>query len=211
MKKIFIPLVLLFIFIGLFFTLNNYIYKEKQSDNLPVKTYQATLTGKQTCLPHKNTSASQTLECATGIQTESGEYYALDLNQVIDGTLLVQNNETFTATGTITPIENLSSDNWQKYDVQGIFSVSSFVVTINEEETPPTKPVRPKPTPEIPVQKECYVGGCSSQLCGEEPGMMSTCEYREEYACYQSAICERQTDGKCGWTETEELMACLGK
>jgi hypothetical protein len=65
-----------------------------------------------------------------------------------------------------------------------------------------------EPTPVIPTGA-CYVGGCSSQLCSNEPGMASTCEYREEYACYQNAVCERQTTGECGWTQTQALNACL--
>ncbi len=58
---------------------------------------------------------------------------------------------------------------------------------------------------------ECVIGGCSSQLCVDTSlgDIMSTCEYREEYACYQSATCERQSNGQCGWTETKELNECL--
>ncbi len=57
----------------------------------------------------------------------------------------------------------------------------------------------------------CKVGGCSGQICGEakEGGLVSTCEWREEYACYGSAVCERQKSGSCGWTETDELRKCL--
>lgn len=55
----------------------------------------------------------------------------------------------------------------------------------------------------------CYVGGCSQTVCSDEPGAVSTCEYRPEYACYNTATCERQDDGKCGWTETDELALCL--
>lgn len=61
-------------------------------------------------------------------------------------------------------------------------------------------------TPGAP--KACVVSGCSGQICGEKE-MMSSCEYRESYACYKSARCERQTNGVCGWTETAELRACL--
>ena len=57
----------------------------------------------------------------------------------------------------------------------------------------------------------CYVGGCSSQVCSDEEGVVSTCEWREEYACYQGAACERQADGECGWTQTDELRECLGE
>lgn len=57
----------------------------------------------------------------------------------------------------------------------------------------------------------CFVGGCSGQICSDREGIISTCEWREEYACYQQATCERQADGACGWTQTAELQACLGE
>lgn len=56
---------------------------------------------------------------------------------------------------------------------------------------------------------ECFIGGCSSQVCSDKPDVVSSCEYRSEYACYQKATCERQVSGKCGWTETADLTSCL--
>jgi hypothetical protein len=55
----------------------------------------------------------------------------------------------------------------------------------------------------------CFVGGCSSQICSDQEGLISTCEFRPEYACYQTATCERQTNGSCGWTASPALEACL--
>ena len=63
--------------------------------------------------------------------------------------------------------------------------------------------------PAAPSLGPCYIGGCSSQLCSDSPDLASTCEYREEYACYREAVCERQQNGQCGWTQTSELNACL--
>lgn len=60
-----------------------------------------------------------------------------------------------------------------------------------------------------PAQGACFVGGCSGQICSDQEGVISTCEFRPEYACYQTATCERQPGGECGWTETPELDACL--
>jgi hypothetical protein len=60
------------------------------------------------------------------------------------------------------------------------------------------------------VDQTCYVGGCSGQICSDQEGVISTCEWKDEYACYASATCERQPDGQCGWTPTPELTACLG-
>jgi hypothetical protein len=58
-------------------------------------------------------------------------------------------------------------------------------------------------------EEGCYVGGCSSQLCSDRTDIASTCEWRDDYACYRTASCERQATGECGWTETAELTACL--
>lgn len=59
-------------------------------------------------------------------------------------------------------------------------------------------------------RKACAKGGCSGSLCIEEgQDVVTTCEWRPEYACYQNAQCERQSDGQCGWTQTQELAACL--
>ncbi len=57
----------------------------------------------------------------------------------------------------------------------------------------------------------CATGGCSGELCSEASGdpILSPCIYREEFACYADAECARQADGECGWTQTEELEACL--
>lgn len=58
----------------------------------------------------------------------------------------------------------------------------------------------------------CVVGGCSGQICGEEgevEGTVTTCEWLEEYACYQKTRCERQTNGQCGWTENTEFGQCM--
>lgn len=54
----------------------------------------------------------------------------------------------------------------------------------------------------------CRVTGCSGQVCADDDAI-TTCEWRDEYACYRSAECARQADGACGWTETPELSSCL--
>jgi hypothetical protein len=57
----------------------------------------------------------------------------------------------------------------------------------------------------------CVAAGCSGVLCvsPEESDTVTTCEYRAEYACYDNAKCEKQTNGKCGWTMSSTLTACL--
>jgi len=54
----------------------------------------------------------------------------------------------------------------------------------------------------------CVITGCSSHLCSEEE-VATTCEFQEAYRCFDSAICERQDDGKCDWSESERIARCL--
>jgi hypothetical protein len=60
----------------------------------------------------------------------------------------------------------------------------------------------------IADMKPCIKTGCSNQVCSDHT-VMTTCEWRAEYACYQKATCARQADGNCGFTPTRELTACL--
>ena len=56
--------------------------------------------------------------------------------------------------------------------------------------------------------KPCFKTGCSQQVCSDEE-VITTCEWRAEYECYKTARCERQSTGKCGFTDTPELRRCL--
>lgn len=58
------------------------------------------------------------------------------------------------------------------------------------------------------IEGACVRSGCSGQICGEE-SVVTTCEFRPEYTCLQNAACERQVDGRCGFTQTPELEECL--
>ncbi len=65
----------------------------------------------------------------------------------------------------------------------------------------------PPPKPATPEASDCRPTGCSGTVCAAED-VMTTCEYRPEYECYKTAVCERQGD-ECGWRDTPELKACL--
>ncbi len=63
----------------------------------------------------------------------------------------------------------------------------------------------------VPDSSRCRATGCSGQVCADQD-VVTTCEWREEYACYQRVgVCERQADGACGWTQTPDLQQCLGQ
>ena len=59
------------------------------------------------------------------------------------------------------------------------------------------------------VMDPCHVGGCSKEVCSDRPDVVSPCIFKPEFNCYQTATCEPQQDGACGWTQTPELTACI--
>ena len=59
-----------------------------------------------------------------------------------------------------------------------------------------------------PAARRCFKTGCSSEVCADR-NVITTCIFRPEFACYQKAICARQANGECGFTQTPELAACL--
>jgi hypothetical protein len=119
-----------------FFVFNNYIYQEKQAEPGNVERYQGQLTGEYVCLPHRDTTGPTTLECAFGIKTESGEHYAVDFgaDNTRSGEFIM--GQTVTLEGTVTPIEMLSTDYWQKYDVEGIISIMPDQRIMDPEDGP---------------------------------------------------------------------------
>lgn len=127
-KSLLIIAAVLIALIAGFYGFNAYIYNEKQGDGNDVVSYTGALTGTQVCLPHADTDGPQTLECALGMKTDSGEFYALDFGETLDGLPPgLQSDERFSVTGLITPVEMLSSDHWQKYAIEGIISVTEPV------------------------------------------------------------------------------------
>lgn len=58
------------------------------------------------------------------------------------------------------------------------------------------------------IPNPCLPTGCSGQICADVP-VITTCEWRPEYACIKMQICEVQSDGICGWTSTDESKACF--
>lgn len=77
----------------------------------------------------------------------------------------------------------------------------------------PDEPLVTIPTGGEDQTTGCMVTGCSGTVCAEpdaEP-VVTTCEFKPHYACYRQAVCERQTNGTCGWTETVGFTTCLDR
>lgn len=91
---------------------------------------------------------------------------------------------------------------------------AAYALTVSDSRSIALTPIKSVPIlPENPIEiGQCITAGCSGQLCVEAQAdpLATTCEWREEYACYRQATCERQQNGACGWTMDEQLTSCLG-
>ncbi|MCD8507849.1 MAG: hypothetical protein LRY42_00380 [Candidatus Pacebacteria bacterium] len=88
--------------------------------------------------------------------------------------------------------------------------------------TPPTR-TTPNPTPrndnpprnlsERIANPQCRISGCSGHICEsvDEPSYATTCEWREEYACYKQdgVTCGINAQGVCGWIPEGSIAQCI--
>lgn len=83
--------------------------------------------GTFTCLPHKNTDGPQTLECALGVKSDDGHYYALS-----SAGATAYSASATTPTGArvrvVGRVGVTGPGNWEQYDIVGIVEVSTFTV-----------------------------------------------------------------------------------
>jgi hypothetical protein len=56
--------------------------------------------------------------------------------------------------------------------------------------------------------RACVVTGCRNELCSDA-AHSSPCEASPSDACFNTASCERQADGRCGFTMTTALSTCI--
>jgi hypothetical protein len=84
------------------------------------------LEGRATCLPHKEKAGVQTDECALGLETDAGTFYAIDGSGLEPGALVTLNESVRVRVGGLAvPIEAISSNAWDRYDIIGIMRVES--------------------------------------------------------------------------------------
>ncbi len=86
-----------------------------------------TLSGKYVCLPHLVESDFQTMECAFGLQTNDGDFYAVNFGQSVDAVKQFMAGGKVTAEGFVVIKEALSSNQWASYKMKGIFTITKFL------------------------------------------------------------------------------------
>ncbi len=90
----------------------------------PIVSSQIYEHGEYVCLPHKDKTGPQTLECALGLKSHEGEYFALDTSSIDQNYIQkLQVGAHVFIEGDFVPVEALSSDHWQTYDIKGIVKV----------------------------------------------------------------------------------------
>ncbi|MBI4738095.1 eight-cysteine-cluster domain-containing protein [Candidatus Woesearchaeota archaeon] len=59
---------------------------------------------------------------------------------------------------------------------------------------------------------DCVAGGCSGTICQSKKAepVVTTCEYRSEYACYKQISCGCVA-GHCAWNEDARFKACVAQ
>ncbi len=85
--------------------------------------------------------------------------------------------------------------------------------TLNQEPIPTSQPAltnEGQPV-ECYTDADCMVAGCSGTLCvprDEQRGIVTTCEYKEEYACFANDNC-LCVHNKCNWQGSELFRRCV--
>jgi hypothetical protein len=124
MKKNIIMLFVAIVVIGIVIISVGFKKEKAELDPTPKNV---TLSGVYVCLPHKDTTGPQTEECAFGIKTDDGDYYAVNFGQSADAMNQFQSGSRIKAEGFTVIKEALSTNQWDKYNMKGIFTVTKMI------------------------------------------------------------------------------------
>ncbi len=83
----------------------------------------------------------------------------------------------------------------ETYPLQGSASRIGLVEDLEDEERP--------------ERTECYVAGCSGELCTANPDVTSTCEFLPGMECLHEDMSCQLVDGECTWVLSESSAQCF--
>lgn len=112
--------------VGYFFFPTFFLLSTRTQD-LDPRPKNMTLSGNYVCLPHINPEGPQTMECAFGLKTDDGVYYAVNFGSSSDSFSKFKSGSHITAEGFVVIKEALSSSEWAKYNMKGIFTITKII------------------------------------------------------------------------------------
>ncbi|MDO8565368.1 MAG: hypothetical protein Q7R67_01990 [bacterium] len=88
----------------------------------------STVTGNFSCLPLKTGIVDET-DCTLGVESRDGLFYALDISRIQDANTDLKADDTIAVTGFLRPILEVTSDEWDAYNVAGVIKVNTLLRT----------------------------------------------------------------------------------
>jgi hypothetical protein len=101
--------------------------KNKTGDSLDPTPQNVTLSGTYVCLPHLNSGEVQIAECVFGLKTDDGVYYMVNFGASANSMELFQHGAHITAEGFTVIKEALSTNQWDAYNMKGIFTITKMI------------------------------------------------------------------------------------
>ncbi len=127
-KNILVSVCLLFLVAAAgYFSFKDESIKNTTPQNTDGTPYNVTLSGTYVCLPHLDTEGPQTMECAFGLKTDDGVYYAVNFGASQNSMSQFQSGTHITAEGFVVIKEALSTNQWEKYNMKGIFTITKLI------------------------------------------------------------------------------------
>jgi hypothetical protein len=121
--------ILLTVLVGIFvYFLGSYM---NASPDVPEPSVQnVTLSGTYVCLPLIDSVEEDVDNCRFGFKADDGIYYAVNFGQSAQSIALFNRRARITVEGFIVLKETLSSGEWQKYNMRGIFTVTRIIESV---------------------------------------------------------------------------------
>ncbi len=99
----------------------------KVNTDLDPTPKNVTLSGVYVCLPHKDNTRLYPDECTFGIKTDDGKYYAVNFGASSQAIKDFTNGKKIKAEGFTVIKEALSANQWGRYNMEGIFTVTKML------------------------------------------------------------------------------------
>ncbi|MEN9560918.1 MAG: hypothetical protein RIQ56_191, partial [Candidatus Parcubacteria bacterium] len=94
---------------------------------LDVAPISVSLSGVYVCLPFIDPAEPQTEECIFGLKSDAGDYYMVNFGQSELAMKQFLSGARISAEGFVIVKEALSTNQWQKYNMKGIFTITKLL------------------------------------------------------------------------------------